>query len=73
MVGMRGGQQISTIEQITAIAVAICIAFLIICFGHVPARYERVVVWTGAAIGAFMVIFLWQIIVGRKKPPSDSN
>jgi hypothetical protein len=67
MAGMSRSKQISTIEQITGIAVAIGVALLIICFGHVSTHYVRIVVQTGAALGAFMVIFLWQIIAGRKK------
>ena len=70
MAGMSRSKRISTIEQITAIAVFIGTAFLIISFGHVPPQYEQFVVTTGAFSAAFMVILLWQIITGRKKPPS---
>jgi uncharacterized membrane protein YozB (DUF420 family) len=69
MAGVSRSKQISTIEQITAIVVAIGVAFLIICFGRVSSHYERFVIQAGAALGAFMVIFLWQIITGRKKKP----
>lgn len=73
MAVMNGRKQISTPEQVTAIVVAIGVSFLIICFGHVRHQYERLAVQTGAGLGAFVVILLWQIIAGRKKPPSDSN
>jgi hypothetical protein len=66
---MSSSKQISTVEQITAIAVVIGVALLIECFGHVSPHYERFVVRTGAALWGFMVILLWQITAGRKKKP----